>query len=246
VIGFAGNIVGLVGRFFCLSTPPKAHGAKARITLSVIFEVCALVNSLVSNIDNWAKVMPPLLKTVANGFGLLMQIAAVILFLLFTKSLAEFIRRRQLADDADTILKLVYGLLGGYVISLALIFAVAALAGGDGGAGGGGLAVAGCLGAIIGLVSLVVGLIALVKYAKLLTELSDAVRSYAKKVRKKYQEDDEEEDEDDEEEEDERPRRTRRTNKRRKRDEEEDEDEDEDEDDEDEDDRPRRRSRRDD
>lgn len=231
VLGFAGNIVGLVGRFFCLAAPPEAQGAKARITLSVIFEVCALLNGLVMNVDNFARILPPVVKSIASGFGILMQIAAVILFLLFIKALAEFIRRRQLADDAAAVLYLVYGVLGCYLVSLTVLLGSVALGGGFGGGGGapgGGMAVAACLGAVVGLVSLVIALIALIKYARLLTEVSDAVQSYARKVKRKRREEDEYDD--DEEDEDDDPDRRFRRNRQRRRDEDEDEDEEPDDD----------------
>ena len=208
VVVFAGYVVGLIGRFLCLSTPEKARVAKSRVTLSIVFTVCALVGSLVGNVDNWVSLMPPVLRMINGGFNYLMQIAGIIFFLLFAKALAEFIRQMQLADDADEILKLVYGLLGCYAISLTVTVVSLALGGGP---GGGGIAVGACVGGVLGLIALVVAIIALVKAARLLTELSDAVRSHAKKIRRKRQDEEEEEDgEDDEVNEDYSPRRKRK------------------------------------
>lgn len=225
VIGFIGTIIGMVGRYYCLSTPPKARVAKSRITLSVIFTACAVVGSLVSTVDTFANLLPPLLKTIGGGLSQLAQIAGVILFLLFAKALAEFIRRKQLADDADDVLKLVYGLLGCQVISLGLAVAVVALAAGGGADAAGGVGVVGCIAMVVGLAALVLSIMALIKGARLLTELSDAVRVHAKKVRKKEREEedeDEEEDEPEEEDEEENDDRPRPRRKRRKRDEDDD------------------------
>jgi Sec-independent protein translocase protein TatA len=210
VISLVGRALMLVGTFFCLSTPPKARTAKSRITLSVIFTACAVVGSLVSTVDTFANLLPPLLKTIGGGLSQLAQIAGVILFLLFAKALAEFIRRKQLADDADDVLKLVYGLLGCQVISLGLAVAVVALAAGGGADAAGGVGVVGCIAMVVGLAALVLSIMALIKGARLLTELSDAVRVHAKKVRKKEEDEDEGEEEDEpeeDEEDDDRPRR---------------------------------------
>lgn len=215
-----GRAVMLVGSFFCLSTPPKARTAKSRITLSVVFLACAVVGSLASSVGNFAK-LPLLATTLVSGVSSLLNIAGVILFLLFAKALAEFIRRGQLADDADDVLKLVYGLLGCQVIGLGLSVVIVAIAAGGGADAAGGIGVVGCIAMVVGLAALVLSIMALIKGARLLTELSDAVRVHAKKVRKKEREEEEEEEEDaeeeEEEEEEERPRR-----KRRKRDEDDD------------------------
>lgn len=201
VIGLVGRVLMLVGSFFCLSTPPKARTAKSRITLSVVLTASAVVGSLMSTVDGFAHLLPPLLKTVIGGVSSLLNVAGVILFLLFTKALAEFIRRKQLADDADDVLKLVYGLLGCQVIGLGLSLVIVAIAAGGRAEAAGGIGVVGCIAAVVGLAALVLSIMALIKGARLLTELSDAVRVHAKKVRKKERE--EEEDEDDEEDEDE-------------------------------------------
>lgn len=222
VIGFVGTIIGLVGRYYCLSTPPKARTAKSRITLSFVFAACASVGSLVSSVGTFAH-LPLLPSILVGGVGSLLGIAGVILFLLFAKALAEFIRRGQLADDADDVLKLVYGLLGCQVIGLGLSVVIVVITAGGWAEAAGGIGVVGCIAVVVGLAALVLSIMALIKGARLLTELSDAVRVHAKKVRKKEREDEEEDEEDEDEpeeedeEEDDRPRR-----KRRKRDEDDD------------------------
>lgn len=216
VIGFVGTIIGLVGRYYCLSTPPKARTAKSRITLSFVFAACAAVGSLVSSVGTFAH-LPLLPSLLVGGVGSLLGIAGVIFFLLFAKALAEFIRRKQLADDAEGVLMLVYGILGCHVISLGVSVVIITIATGARDAGG--FAIAGCFGMLFSLAALVLSIMALIKGARLLTELSDAVCVHAKKVRKKEREEEEEDEDEDEpeeeeDEEDDRPRR-----KRRKRDE---------------------------
>lgn len=214
LVALAGNAVGLVGRFFCLATPPEATTARPRIILSVIFEVCSVLGSVVGVIDSLAgQFLPGVLRVIGGGFRGLMALAAGIMFLLFAKALAEFVRRKKLGEDAMTVLKFFAATFVCYLISMGIsLVMVAAVQGGA----DPGMAAFGCVSALLSLTALVIGIIGLVKYAKLLTALSDAVKKYANK-RRKFEEEDEEDDEDseeegeeEEEEEDDRPSRRRR------------------------------------
>lgn len=223
-----GSIVGLVGRFHCLAIPDDAGSAKPMIVTSVVLEVISLLSSIVNTADNaGGNFIPAQVKMVTGAMGTIFSIVAAILFLLFIRSAAEYIRRPKLGDKAMSVLWLWVGTVGCYIAGVVVAvagFAAAGAAGGGaggGGAGGGaggaagaGAAAGGCIGGILMLVALVLGLVALVKYARLLTEMSKATLRFADKMG-----DYEEEDEGDEEEEDEdRPRR------RSRRDEEDDED----------------------
>jgi hypothetical protein len=211
VLAFVGNIMGLVGRIFCLAIPPEAQGAKARITLSVVFEVCGLVNGILVNVDNLGtQLLPPAAKIAAAAGGSLIQIAAVVLFLMFMMKLAEFIRRRHLSEDAASVLKLFIAAGACVLFGYGGIFAGLILGGGivpgpgggpgPGAAPGGGVVAGACVGSLLLIAGLIVGLIGVVKYAKLLTELSDSTARFARKYDRgddEFDGDDRDADEDD-------------------------------------------------
>ncbi len=244
VIAIVGSVVGLVGRFHCMAIPDEAGSAKPMIVTSVVLELISLSVSVVNTADNaGANFLPAQVKMVTGGLTMIFSIVAAILFLLFTKSVAEFIRRPRLAEDAMSVLWLWVSAAGCYAVGLAITLLMVA-------AGGGGVAAGGCIGSIFMLTALVIGLVALVRYARLLTEMSAATLRYAERVG------------DDEDDYDDRPRRKRRRRVEEDEDEVEEEEEEEEEeerprrrakpkpqfevvedDDEDEDDRPRRRRR---
>jgi hypothetical protein len=219
-----GSVVGLIGRFMCLAVPDRAGGAKSKIVVSVALEVVSLLISLANLADDLGgNFLPAEFKMVGSGGGLICSIIAAILFLLFARDLALYIRRSKLADDAMSVLRLWVAAVGCYIAGFGILL-VGAWGAGPGAAGGGAAGMA-CAGGLLALAGLVIAIIALISYARLLIGMSDAVRKYAGKVRYGGDEDGEDgfDDEDD------RPRR------RRRRDDDEDED----------DDRPRRRRRRD-
>jgi hypothetical protein len=245
-LALIGSIVGLVGRFFCLAVPDAAGAAKPMIMTSVGLEIANILVSIVSAADDAAELgLPQVAKAALQGASVIMSLTSAILFLLFARSVADFIRRRDLGRQAMSVLKLWAATVVCYLIGLGVMLAglmAAGVAPGQapppgGGAGGapppGAAAAAGgaCVGVIFMLAALVVGLIALVKYARLLTGMSQATAKYAERVGAGGGADDDYADEDGYDDEDDRPRgRSRR---------------DDDYDDEEEDDRPRGRGRRD-
>ena len=226
-LAIIGSIVGLVGRFNCLAIPDEAGSAKPMIVTSVVLEVIALLISVVNTADSaGGNFLPAQLKMVTGGLSTVFSIVAAILFLLFTRSAAEYVRRPRLADKAMSVLWLWVACVGCYAVGLGVVFAGGAAGGwGGGGAGGApggaggaqpGAAIGGaCVGAILMLAALVLGLIALVRYARLLNEMSQATLRFADRAG-----DYEEGAEELAEEEEERPRR------RSRRDEDEDEEDD--------------------
>lgn len=236
-----GTITGLVGRFFCLAVPERAGAAKPMIVISVILEVTGLVLGVVNSASDLAGgQLTPAAKMVLQGGNVLCSLTSAVLFLLFTRSVALFVRRRDLAATAMSVLWLWVATILCYGAGLGIML-VGILAGGGAAAAGGGpkagagAAVGGaCIGLVVILVALILALVALVRYIGLLKGMSAATAQHARRTRKKYEEeedeyDDEEEEEeyDDEEEEDDRPRRRSRRR-------------DEDDYDDEEDDRPRR------
>jgi hypothetical protein len=242
-----GTIIGLVGRFHCLAIPDEAGSAKPMIVTSVVLEVISLLITLVNAADDLgARFIPAQIKMVMNGLGGIFGLVAAILFLLFIRSAAEYVRRPRLGDKAMSVLWLCVAVVGLFIAAgVVMVAGVAAAGAAGGGAGAGaGAAAGGCLGGILILVAGIVALVALIKYAKLLTEMSAATLRFADRMGD-YEDEEDEDEREDEEDEDDRPRR------RSRRDE---VDEDEDDrprrkrrdDDEDEDDRPRKKKRDDD
>jgi hypothetical protein len=212
------------------------------IVTSVVLEVIALISSIVNTADNaGGNFIPAQVKMVTGGLGTIFSVVAAILFLLFIRSAAEYIRKPRLADTAMSVLWLWVATVGCYIAGIVVVVIGLAAGAPAAGAAGGGAAGAGaaggaCIGSLLMLAALVLGLVALVRYARLLTEMSRATLRFADRMG-------DFEDEEDADEED-RPRR-------RARDEEEEEEDDRrgrarrrDEDDED--DRPRRPKKRDD
>jgi hypothetical protein len=207
---FIGGILGLVGRFLCLAVPEQAGPAKILIIMSVIFELTGLALTLFIN----AGVMVG--RRMAGNAGLELQVAGMIcsitsavLFLLFTRAAAQFVRRNDLADAALLVLWLWVATIVCYGIALGVLVA--------------GIGAGRILPLVIMLFALVIGIAALVRYINLLREMSEATEEFAdrggyrrrrrsrRKRRVEYEEDEDEAEEEDEEEDDEdRRRRSRR------------------------------------
>ncbi|MDB5313144.1 MAG: hypothetical protein JWO38_7346 [Gemmataceae bacterium] len=245
----AGSITGLIGRFFCLAVPERAGAAKPIIVISVVMELVALGLGILNSASDFAGlVIPPGAKLGLQGGNVILSLASAVLFLLFTKTVARFVRRRDLADKAMSVLWLWVSTIGCYAVGVVIVVVMGVAAGGVG--QGGGAMGGACVGLVLMLAALIIALVALVRYITLLKEMSEATARYARRARHEPEEDDEDEDED-EDDEDDRPRGRGRRSSR------DDEDEDDDRprgrgrrtsryDDEDEDDdRPRRRTRRD-
>jgi hypothetical protein len=119
-----GGIMGLVGRFLCLAVPEEAGPAKPLIIMSVIFELTGLALTFFIN----AGVVVG--RRLAGNAGLELQLAGMIcsltsavLFLLFTRAAARFVRRSDLADAA----MLVLGLWVGTIVCYGIIAARSSL-----------------------------------------------------------------------------------------------------------------------
>lgn len=167
----AGNVVGLIGRVYCLATPDEARRAKSRITLSTLFEACWLFSGVVTIVDySGTNLFPPEVRLVAAGFSNLMQLAAAVLFLLFAKSFALFVRSRSLADDAVSALYPIITAFTLYLFGMGVIVVVPILGGNWGP----------CVGVLLIFVALIFGAVALVKYARVVTNLSMAVHWFAR------------------------------------------------------------------
>lgn len=105
-----GTVVGLVGRFLCLSVP-EATGAKGFIYGAVGCDIAALAFSLT-----------PLVYEAAAGYesaSNILSLIGAILFVMFMKRVAGFIRRPDLAARAQSLIT-----LGVTVFVLALLTAV--------------------------------------------------------------------------------------------------------------------------
>lgn len=204
-----GSILGLVGRFLCLAVPEEAGPAKPLIIISVIFELTGLALTFFIN----AGVVVG--RRLGGNAGLELQVAGMIcsltsavLFLLFTRAAARFVRRSDLADAAMLVLGLWVGTIVCYGIALGVLL--------------GGIGAGGVLPLVVMIFALVIGIAALVRYVNLLREMSEATEEFAgsgnyrrrrkrRKRRVQYEEDEEDEDEEEDEGDDQdRQRRSRR------------------------------------
>jgi hypothetical protein len=185
LLALVGSVLGLVGRCMCLSTPEEAGAARSLVTASVALEVLAIFGFVGNSVDNAVNVLPQEAKAaVALGSGLAAMVAAI-LFLLFTRSLARFVRRPDLAGRAMSVMWLWVGTTLFYVAGTAVVVIGFLAAMNNAGAGGaapnGPMAAAGCAGGILVLAALVFGVIAAVLYALLLGGMSAALQAYARR-----------------------------------------------------------------
>lgn len=219
VLYLTGSILDLVGRFICLAVPEEVGSAKPLITISVVLQIGSLVGSILNvAADAGGLALPvPAKLAISLGSGVA-GIAAIVLFILFIRSVCRYIRRQDLANRAMTVIWLWVGCVVGYVVAIVVMLGAGFAAGGfggggQGGAAGGAMAAGGCLGAIVGLAVLIMALVALVLYAMLLTGASAAVRQYAQRRSSRYGDFDDEDEEDgydEDDDEDDRPRRRKR------------------------------------
>jgi hypothetical protein len=205
-----GTIIGLVGRFLCLSVPKQAGNARRMISVSVALSLTALLVSSVSIADLFADFLPAEVKIVAmSGTPVLeIEILAAGFFLLCTRAIAEYIERRDLRVWATSVLRLWLATL--VVLGAGIVVVLLA------GMGGGGSTIdAKLIGIIVMVLALILGVVNLFRYAFLLIAMSSAILKHGRgdngrskyRGRDRYQEEEEEEDED---EEDDRRRRRRR------------------------------------
>lgn len=176
-LGLAGTAVEIVGRIKCLAVPEEVPSARPLILAAVSLQIISFLIQLLALINDLAgPFVPPNVQLSLNGVYTIFWIASEVVFLLFIKAVATFVRRRDLAATASSILALAVVMIVLYVISLVLVFMSVARAGGGGmvpAAGGG--AVAG----ILGLVLFVLGIITLIRYANLLLAMQAACNKFA-------------------------------------------------------------------
>ena len=193
-----GSIIGLVGRFFCLAVPERAGVAKPLIIISVILELTGMALGVINHVSLLAG--RPIVG--AGGVGLqgasvLCTLASAVLFLLFTRSLAMFIRRSDLAEAAMLVLWLWVATIACYAAGVGVMMAGAMAGGGGAGVRGGA-----AIGLAMSLLGLVIAIVALVRYVNLLREMSEATAEFAssgrstRRSRRKRCREEEEEEED--------------------------------------------------
>jgi hypothetical protein len=182
------------------------------IIISVIFELTGLALMFFINagvvVGHRLSGMVGLELQVA---GMICSLTSAVLFLLFTRAAAQFVRRNDLADAAMLVLSLWVATIVCYGIALGVLLA--------------GIGAGGVLPLVIMLFALVIGVAALIRYINLLREMSEATEEFAgsgnyrrrrrsrRKRRVEYEEDEEDEDREEEEDEDDdqdRKRRSRR------------------------------------
>jgi hypothetical protein len=196
-----------------MAIPERAGGARPLIVSSVAMEVVSLLITVAVLINDLTKgFLDDQVRTVVNAGSVILSLISAVLFLLFCRSAAEFVRRPDLAAAAMSVLWLWVLTIVIYIVAVA----ISALGGrpvGRGGAGGGT-----CIGGILMIAVLITGIIALIRYANLLTGMADATLKYSRHA--VYDFDDEEDDydrprrrardDDYEDDDDDRPRRRRR------------------------------------
>lgn len=201
LIGF---ITGLVGRCMCIAVPSQVGSAKSMVTIAVVLELLSIAGNILSTADNVGNFLPIPVKLVLSIVVGLSGLVATILFILFIRSVCLYVKRRDLASRAFTVIWLGVGGVACYIIGLVVIFAAAAAGmqgGGRGGGGGpGGPAMVGvCFGGLMSLIALILLLIMVIMYMMLLYSSSAAVYSYAhnRVSRDEYEYDDRRDEDDD-------------------------------------------------
>jgi MFS family permease len=230
LLSLAGNITGLIGRIFCLFTPERAGSAKQLMIISIVLEVTSMALGGILGIAITAKLeINSTLLTVLPLALAVCTFTSGICFLLFTRAMAEFVRSRDLADSAMSVLKLFLTATGCYIVGIVLYVGLL-VAGVGAGAAAGGAVIGVCLGGLTMLAGLIFAVIGLIRFIALMKEMSEAVARYARIHRRKQREKRESE-------------RKRREAEDEDEDEEEEEEEEEDDEEEDDDEPPRRRGK---
>jgi hypothetical protein len=182
-----GNVVGLIGRFQCLAVPQEIGEAKQLIAVSVALEATSMVTSLVNAADEFNGFLPEGVKLVAAYAPSLMSVLGAILFLLYTRAVADFIRRRDLGVTAMSVLWIWVLVVVMMVAAIGVLFAVVgppgaragAQAGPRAGGGAGGVA---CVASLLVLAAGITALVNLARYAGLLIAMSAAAQNFAHRL----------------------------------------------------------------
>ncbi len=115
----AALVLGIVGCLFCLATPAES-GARGLIYTSV----GATLLALLIHFAVWLRAMPPATGTLES----ILNVVAIITFLLFLSSLAKFIGRWDLSKRAVSIL--IWGILAtvAFIVGMVMFVATVGLA----------------------------------------------------------------------------------------------------------------------
>ncbi|HEY3787390.1 MAG TPA: hypothetical protein VGL71_00990 [Urbifossiella sp.] len=214
-----GAITTLIGEFFCLAVPDEAGAAKGMIFCAVGMELASIGIMITMFTTNALQIaLEPIISLALAGGFLICYLGSIIFFLLFTRTVAEFVDRRDLADTAMSVLWL-WAMTIGLTVTSSVVMGFGGVLAGGGGLKG--MAVMGCVGLLISLVSLILGLINFFRFMALMRDMSEASLEYAsgvkprrtrkpkRKKKRRVEEDEDDEDDDDDDEEDERWRRNR-------------------------------------
>jgi hypothetical protein len=175
----AASITGLIGRFLCLAIPAKAGSARGLIITSVALEVTAMALGSLNQIRHVGGLnFGPTVTEVLQLGWVLLSVVSAILFLLFTKAAALFIRENDLAEKASSILWLWAAMFGCYLLATGL--ALVMLSTGP----NGGAAMAGCFTLILMLVAFILAVKALIRYVGLTRDMSAAIEDSARSARR--------------------------------------------------------------
>jgi hypothetical protein len=109
IIIVAARIIGLVGKVLCLAVPDET-GGKQIVYVAVILDVCAAL----INLAGFVVIVPKFLDSISTLLGL----TAFVLFLVFLRQLAVFLRDSVLAERAAGVLKIGVGIVVTCVIAI--------------------------------------------------------------------------------------------------------------------------------
>jgi hypothetical protein len=163
----ASSVLDIIARILCLAVPAELGRIRYIIFVCV---TCSLVAVVISGLQLGRLFLGlPKLPTAVDLAGTSNEAASSILFLVFLRSLALFLNRRDLATRAMT-LGIVTVLL---LIFMVPLFAAAQIIKNELGLG---------LDTILGMVNMVMGVVLVVRYSNLLTNLRKAVMVHASQV----------------------------------------------------------------
>lgn len=174
VLYLVAAVLGLVGVCLCLAVPVEAGNARTLIMVCIGL----LVGSILLGGAGVAGVEIGRDRGQLPFFlAYLLVLGSSVVFLLFSRALAEYLDRNDLADLAMSILVLMaIQFVLGLVITAVLVGGFLA---GLGGAGGGAIAGGACIAGAVWLVSFVLGIMALIKFTQLVRDMSEACGRYA-------------------------------------------------------------------
>jgi hypothetical protein len=181
-LSMVGVVVGLAGRYRCLAVPAEAGSARPLLTVSLALSVIGLASTLVLLANLVHLFLSPEMLLAVAASGPVSSIAASVLFLLFTKETARYVRRPGLAARSMSVLWM-------WMLTLVLLVAgFAFLLGAPSGArpgsppaarAGDGLAGAAAAASALMILGGVAGQITLIRCVILLVAMSRATLAFA-------------------------------------------------------------------